>query len=160
MEASYVYMQARLDSFQPPAPAKSRRTSSRSKKAPSKATKGKGGWPLAAPSAQDLAYAGFVWKPTSASPDNVQCFACNCQLDGWEESDVAAYEHLTHSPSCGFAVVTCIRLRTGDSDRTEEDPLSEQMLQARRDTFGTLWPLDSAAGFPSVDQVSSNPFMD
>jgi hypothetical protein len=76
-------------------------------------------------------------------------------LDGWEEADIPAFEHLTHSPSCGFAVVTCIRLRTGDPGRAEEDPMSDAMMQARRDTFGESWPLDSSEGFPSIEQVRS-----
>jgi hypothetical protein len=147
--ASY---QARLATFEGAAGSKSRRTSSRSKKA---APKSKAAWPLSSPSAQDLAYAGFVWKPTSASPDNVQCWACNCQLDGWEEADVPAYEHLTHSPSCGFAVVTNIRLRYGDPGRAEEDPTSDHMVSARRETFGDFWPLDASAGYPSVDQLAA-----
>jgi hypothetical protein len=132
-----VTFQARLATFEGAAGPKSRRISSRSKKAVPKAK------------------AGFVWKPTSASPDNVQCFSCNCQLDGWEEADVPAYEHLTHSPSCGFAVVTAIRLRHGDPGRTEEDPISDRMIAARQDTFGDLWPLDTAAGFPSVQQLAA-----
>ncbi|KAH7083217.1 hypothetical protein BKA63DRAFT_146593 [Paraphoma chrysanthemicola] len=152
MDASMVTYQARLATFQGAATTKSRRTSSRSKKP---ATKAKPGWPLSAPSAEDLAFAGFVWKPTSASPDNVQCFSCNCQLDGWEESDVPAFEHLTHSPTCGFAVVTSIRLRHGDPARTEDDPTSASMLSARLETFGSVWPLDPAAGYPSQDQMAA-----
>ncbi|KAF2130477.1 inhibitor of apoptosis repeat-containing protein [Dothidotthia symphoricarpi CBS 119687] len=152
MDASLTCVQARLATFQGSTGNKLRRTSSRSKKA---APKAKNAWPLAAPSAQDLAYAGFVWRPTSASPDNVQCFACHCQLDGWEESDNPAYEHLTHSPSCGYAAVICIRLRNGDPGRTEEDPTSESMTAARRDTFADLWPLDTAAGFPGPDQLAA-----
>jgi hypothetical protein len=156
MDASLATFQARLATFEGAAATatKTRRTSSRSKKAAPK-PKAKAAWPLTAPSAQDLAFAGFVWRPTSASPDNVQCWACNCQLDGWEEADVPAYEHLTHSPSCGFAVVTAIRLRHGDPGRTEEDPISEQMIQARQETFGDLWPLDTSAGYPTVQQLAA-----
>ncbi|KAJ4982917.1 AT hook domain-containing protein [Stagonosporopsis vannaccii] len=150
MAPSLACLQARIDTFSAPATSKSRRTSSKTKKAP---TKSKNAWPLALPSAHDLAFAGFVWKPTTASPDNVQCFACHCQLDGWEENDVPAYEHLTHSPSCGFAVVTCIRLRSGDPGRSEDDPVSDAMMQARRDTFGEEWPLDSNEGYPSIEQL-------
>jgi hypothetical protein len=151
MDAALASFQARLATFGGAATTtKARRTSNRSKKA---GTKAKAGWPLASPAAQDLAYAGFVWRPTTASPDNVQCFSCECQLDGWEESDVPAYEHATHSPSCGFAVIACIRLRSGDPGRTEEDPTSHAMVAARRDTFGDMWPLDPNAGYPSVDQM-------
>ncbi|USP81417.1 hypothetical protein yc1106_08691 [Curvularia clavata] len=151
MDASLASYHARLATFEGAATTgKGRRTSNRSKKA---GTKSKAAWPLKAPSAQDLAYAGFVWKPTSTSPDNVQCFNCECQLDGWEEADVPAYEHATHSPSCGFATIACIRLRAGDPGRTEDDPTSEKMVAARRSTFGDMWPLDAAAGYPSVDQM-------
>jgi hypothetical protein len=152
MAASLASLQARIDTFSAPA-SKSRRTSSKTKKAPSKS---KNAWPLALPSAHDLAFAGFVWKPTTASPDNVQCFSCHCQLDGWEENDVPAYEHLTHSPNCGFAVVTCIRLRSGDPGRSEDDPTSDAMMQARRDTFEHGWPLDSNEGYPSIEQVCNS----
>lgn len=150
MAASLASLQARLDTFAAPVTSKSRRTSTKSKKAPAKS---KNAWPLALPSVHDLAFAGFVWRPTTASPDNVQCFACHCQLDGWEENDIPAYEHLTHSPSCGFAVVTCIRLRSGDPGRSEDDPISDAMMQARRDTFTAEWPLDSNEGYPSIEQV-------
>lgn len=152
MDASLVSYQARLATFQTTVSAKLRRTSSRSKKA---APKSKVTWPLSSPSAEDLAFAGFVWRPTSTSPDNVQCFSCNCQLDGWEEPDVPAFEHLTHSPSCGFAVVTCIRLRGGDPGRTEDDPASDGMVAARRDTFGDIWPLEDQAGYPKADQMAA-----
>lgn len=150
MDASLASMQARLATFQSAPAAKTRRTSSRSKKA---APKAKAAWPLAAPSAQDLAYAGFVWKPTTVSPDNVQCYYCSSQLDGWEETDVPAFEHLTHSPNCGYAIVACIRLRNGDPGRTEEDPNSDAMVAARAETFGNSWPLDTSAGYPSVEQI-------
>jgi len=152
METSMAYYQTRLATFQGKAAAKTRRTSSKSKKA---APKSKGAWPYASPSAEDLAYAGFVFAPTSASPDNVKCWACNCQLDGWEEADVPLYEHVTHSPHCGFAVVTAIRLRHGDPARTEEDPTSDAMVAARTATFADLWPLDVAAGYPSVEQLAA-----
>ncbi|KAI2476900.1 BIR domain containing protein [Pyrenophora tritici-repentis] len=151
MDAALASYHARLATFEGAATTgKGRRTSSRSKKA---GTKSKAAWPLHAPSAQDLAYAGFVWKPTSASPDNVQCFSCECQLDGWEEEDIPAFEHLTHSPSCGFAAIACIRLRAGDPGRTEDDPTSDSMVAARRSTFADMWPLDPSAGYPTVDQM-------
>jgi hypothetical protein len=151
MDGAYASYQARLDTFAPPK-SKSRRPSSRSKKTAPKAAQ-KGGWPHAAPRPEDLAYGGFIFKPTSASHDNVQCFSCQTQLDGWEENDTPAFEHLTHSPNCGFAINICIRIRGGDPGRTEDNPLSETILQARRDTFANLWPLDADAGFPTVDQV-------
>ncbi|KAF2642517.1 inhibitor of apoptosis repeat-containing protein [Massarina eburnea CBS 473.64] len=153
MDGTYASQQARLETFAPPK-TKSRRNSTRGKKPAPKAAQ-KGGWPLAAPTPDDLAYAGFVFAPTSVSHDNVQCFSCQTQLDGWEESDTPAFEHLTHSPNCGFAINVCIRLRSGlnDPGRTEDDPLSEGMLEARRNTFANLWPLDEAEGFPGVEQM-------
>ena len=157
MKLTSACFQVRLDSFF--TKPKGRRSSSRSSTA-SRSKKGAASkntaWPLPAPSPNDLAYAGFQWAPSSASPDNVKCVYCDCQLDGWEETDVPAHEHLTHSPSCGFAINACIRLRHGDPARVEEDPLSDKMKQAREATFRDYWPLDSAAGFPSVEQVTAS----
>jgi hypothetical protein len=146
-------MQVRLDSFHAKKTRRSstRSSTSRTKKAP-KSNKADA-WPLIAPSPNDLAFAGFLWAPSTSSPDNVKCFVCDCQLDGWEESDVPAFEHLTHSPNCGYAINACIRLRIGDPARVEEDPLSDKMQSARQATFGNYWPLDPGAGFPSVEQV-------
>lgn len=141
-------LQERLATFN--AVPKSRRGSRGTRKTAQNAT----GWPLESPTPADLAYAGFVWKPGTETPDNVQCIVCHCQLDGWEPSDIPAYEHLTHAPDCGFAINICIRLRNGDPNRVEQDPMSAVMQNARRATFGDKWPLDTNAGFPSVDQVS------
>jgi len=151
MDPTFATYQARLDTFGAPK-SKSRRPSARGKKAAPKAPP-KGGWPLSFPRPDDLAYAGFIFKPTSVSHDNVQCFNCQTQLDGWEETDTPAYEHLTHSPNCGFAINACIRLRSSDPGRTEDDPLSEAMLDARRQTFANLWPLNPEEGYPSIEQV-------
>ncbi|KAF2866871.1 hypothetical protein BDV95DRAFT_611167 [Massariosphaeria phaeospora] len=144
MDPAYASYEARLETFLAPK-TKGRRPSARSKKTTA--------WPLTSPSPTDLAYAGFVFKPTTASPDNVQCSYCACQLDGWEASDVPAFEHLTHAPDCGYALNVCIRIRNGDPGRTEDDPMSERMLKARYETFGDAWPLDAAAGFPGVEQL-------
>ncbi|KAI8935293.1 hypothetical protein NX059_007881 [Plenodomus lindquistii] len=156
MDASLASHQARLATFTVTTTSKARRTSNRIQKA---APKSKSAWPHSSPSPQDLAFAGFVWKPTTTSPDNVQCFSCACQLDGWEEPDVPAFEHLTHSPSCGFAIVTCIRLRNGDPGRTEDDPSSDAMLNARRDTFRDNWPLEHEPGYPNADQMAAAGWM-
>ncbi|KAF2648730.1 inhibitor of apoptosis repeat-containing protein [Lophiostoma macrostomum CBS 122681] len=144
MKPSIACLQSRLDTFG--SSSNRRRTSSRSKKIHSS-------WPLQSPPAYDLAYAGFIWKPTSASPDNVQCFHCGCQLDGWEPTDNPSFEHLTHSPECAFAINAGIRYRHGDPQRAEENPLSDKMRAARSQTYGDMWPLNSDDGFPSVEQM-------
>ncbi|KAF2734287.1 inhibitor of apoptosis repeat-containing protein [Polyplosphaeria fusca] len=142
-------IQARLATFK--ATSKPRRGSRTSSKTASK--KAPVSWPLTYPTAQDLAFAGFVWKPSKESADNVWCVTCGCQLDGWEPSDVPAHEHLTHSPTCGIAINVCIRMRSGDPGRVEEDPLSEKMCNARRATYQEEWPLNPLEGYPSVDQM-------
>ncbi|ORY03836.1 hypothetical protein BCR34DRAFT_617663 [Clohesyomyces aquaticus] len=148
MSASLASFQARLDTFS--SKQKTRRGSRTTKKPPSKIA----AWPHQSPAPTDLAFAGFIFKPNPSSPDNVQCVTCHRQLDGWEPTDNPTYEHLTHSPNCGFAINACIRLRNGDPNRVEEDPLSEKMVEARANTFGDFWPLDTAAGFPSVQQLA------
>lgn len=148
--------QTRLDSFgwgrngdKPK--AKARRPSARSKK--SSTANEALSWPHKLPTPRELAHAGFIYKPTSASPDNVQCFKCGCQLDGWEPGDYPSREHLMHSPTCAFAINVCLRNREGDPERVDEDPLGDRMMAARRSTFEDFWDLDTSAGFPGVDEV-------
>ncbi|KAI9811510.1 MAG: hypothetical protein M1832_000885 [Thelocarpon impressellum] len=93
-----------------------------------------------------LASAGFTYVPTGASPDNVECFLCHKALDGWEEQDDPIAEHLTHSPDCGWAIVTSIEKRRDDPAR-QKYPLGEDMKEARRATFAGLWPHDGKKGW-------------
>lgn len=44
--------------------------------------------------------AGFYSRPFPGSEDNVACFVCNKNLDGWEAKDEAWAEHVKHAPSC------------------------------------------------------------
>ncbi|KAI9706140.1 MAG: hypothetical protein M1836_005546 [Candelina mexicana] len=104
-------------------------------------------WPHVTPSPAQLAKAGFFYRPTASTPDNVSCFLCQKNLDGWEENDIPASEHLHHSPDCGWAINACIELRNEDKERDEKDPLSEEMMEARRATFMDLWPHDGKRGW-------------
>lgn len=130
MDAVYATYQARLDSFAPPKSKTRRASSTRGKKSAPKAAQ-KAAWPHHSPSPEDMAYAGFVFHPRSGIPDNAKCFSCQTELDGWEETDVPVFEHLTHSPNCGFAMNIYIRIKSGDPGRTEDDPLSEKMSTLR-----------------------------
>ncbi|PJF18681.1 Baculoviral IAP repeat-containing protein 5.1 [Paramicrosporidium saccamoebae] len=47
-----------------------------------------------------MAMAGFYNRPFPGSPDNVCCFMCNKNLDGWEASDEAWMEHVKHAAHC------------------------------------------------------------
>lgn len=73
------------------------------------------------------------------------CFLCEKSLDGWEEGDDALTEHLKHSSGCGWAIVATVF--RGDEQFKNEDPMSERMKQARRDTFGDVWPHDGKKGW-------------
>ncbi|KAI9719728.1 MAG: hypothetical protein M1812_003216 [Candelaria pacifica] len=119
------------------------------KRASNASTKGKKTvhWPHTSPSPAHLAKAGFFYRPTASTPDNVSCFLCQKNLDGWEENDIPASEHLHHSPECGWAINACIELRNEDKERDEEDPLSEKMMEARRATFMDKWPHDGKRGW-------------
>ena len=65
-------------------------------------------WPHASPSPQDLAEAGFSYRPTSELLDSVICQLCNTQLYDWEPADDPMQEHYRCSKSC-------IKLAEGDS---------------------------------------------
>jgi len=49
---------------------------------------------------ESLAQAGFYARPLHGSRDNVCCFLCEKNLDGWEPTDDAWDEHARHSPAC------------------------------------------------------------
>jgi hypothetical protein len=75
-------------------------------------------------------------------------------MDQWDPPDVPAFEHLKNRPDCGWAINACIRLRLGDPDRVEKDPMSEEMLEARRATYMDSWPHEDKKGWkPKVKKV-------
>eukprot|EP00040_Diaphanoeca_grandis_P000530 m.15707 g.15707 ORF g.15707 m.15707 type:complete len:289 (+) comp10708_c0_seq1:104-970(+) len=49
-----------------------------------------------------LASAGFYSTASAESEDNVSCFMCGKNLDGWEHDDDPMSEHSKHCPTCPF----------------------------------------------------------
>jgi hypothetical protein len=102
-------------------------------------------------SLQQLADAGFYWKPATTSPDNVVCFLCRKSLDGWNETDDPLDEHLSHSRHCGWAIVKNIPIvEDGLPFRWDEEgelPKGERMTKARLETFGDWWPHERTKGW-------------
>ncbi|ODH49498.1 hypothetical protein GX48_04440 [Paracoccidioides brasiliensis] len=103
-------------------------------------------WPHERPVPEDLAQAGFYFKPTALSPDNTACFLCERALDGWEEDDDPITEHLKHSSECGWAVIMNI-VRQSSNPAEIEDPTSARIVEARRATFASLWPHEGKRGW-------------
>ena len=99
-----------------------------------------------------LARAGFFYRPTSSSPDNTTCYLCQSNLDGWEEDDSPIEEHLKHARDCGWAVSVCIEQAIEDGNHTLEDPMSENMRDARYMTFGSNWPHENKRGWTCKTQ--------
>ncbi|KAI9823979.1 MAG: hypothetical protein M1826_007573 [Phylliscum demangeonii] len=104
-------------------------------------------WPRSTPSPAQLAEAGFYYTPTASSLDNVTCFMCQKNLDGWEEEDDPALEHLHHSNDCGWAVIACVKGALNDQKQNPEDPRSQRMQAARRATFADRWPHEGKKGW-------------
>lgn len=94
-----------------------------------------------------LARAGFFYRPTASCPDNTRCYLCESNLDGWEENDNAVEEHLKHSPNCGWAITIATEIQIEDGSQSQEDPMSERMLDARRMTFDSKWPHENKRGW-------------
>ncbi|KAA6414789.1 MAG: hypothetical protein FRX48_01539 [Lasallia pustulata] len=136
---------ARLASFEVAHPATKRRTSNAKG---AKTLK----WPHTTPAPAHLAQAGFFYRPTTSCPDNATCFLCQKGLDGWEEDDDPAAEHLKHSPECGWAITVCIEKEIEDGQRDEENPMGAKILNARKSTFGIMWPHDSKRGWTCKTQ--------
>ncbi|KAG0301599.1 hypothetical protein BGZ98_008204 [Dissophora globulifera] len=101
---------------------------------------------------EKLADAGFYWRPSNNSPDNVICFLCSKSLDGWADTDDPYDEHLSHSRLCGWAIIKTIPYYdNGDLpfhwDNMDELPKGERMTKARLDTFGKWWPHERTKGW-------------
>lgn len=82
----------------------------------------------------------------------MQCFLCTVKLDGWEPDDDPLREHLAHSTSCAWATSISVTRLADNSDEQEEetrDPLSEELLAARRGTFelGEGWIHEGKRGW-------------
>ena len=99
-----------------------------------------------------LARAGFFYQPTYSFPDNTRCYLCKSSLDGWEADDNAVEEHLKHAPDCGWAIMIATELEIEDGSQSQEDPMGERMLEARRKTFGSRWPHENKRGWTCKTQ--------
>lgn len=122
-------LEARLATFEPP--------SKRSKL----------GWPHKTPTPQDLAKAGFYYKPLPTSNDNAMCYLCDRSLDGWEPDDDPVQEHVTHSSDCGWAILMSLGQEGTTDVNTMEDPTGKLYVEARRATFSIGWPHESKRGW-------------
>ncbi|KAK9477088.1 hypothetical protein V1514DRAFT_334832 [Lipomyces japonicus] len=100
-------------------------------------------WPHSRPSVTQMARAGFFFNPSSQSPDNVTCFLCDKDLDGWSKGDDPKQEHLDHSPRCAWAIINGMDWNEDE----DHDPDSTQMRKARLDTFANWWPHDGKRGW-------------
>ncbi|KAL9124161.1 MAG: hypothetical protein Q9217_006484 [Psora testacea] len=98
-------------------------------------------------SSKAITTTGFFFQPTTSCPDNVTCYLCRSNLDGWEDDDNPIDEHLKHSSGCGWAVAVFVERAIEHGDRNVEDPMSEAMIEARRMTFGTMWPHENKRGW-------------
>lgn len=87
-----------------------------------------------------LATAGFYFEPTPDNIDNVVCFLCNKNMDGWEDGDDPLREHIKHSSQCGWAVATAVQVEL--EGYVGLDPLDPDMVAARVATFAGRWPYE------------------
>ncbi|CUS15566.1 unnamed protein product, partial [Tuber aestivum] len=116
---------------------------------------GSGKWPHEQPSAQKLADAGFYFNPSDAHLDNVTCYLCDKDLDGWEKEDDPISEHFKHCPDCGWAQVA-YALAFRDDHKALSDPRGAMMTEARVMTFGRKWwPHEEKRGWlPKVETMA------
>ncbi|KAJ9610725.1 hypothetical protein H2200_005502 [Cladophialophora chaetospira] len=121
----YATIESRLATFEPPT------------------KRSKLGWPHKTPTPEDLARAGFYYKPSKASNDNTICYLCERQLGGWEPDDDPAEEHLKHSPECGWAILMNAAQEAKQDTENMEDPTGQLLTDARRATFAIGWPHES-----------------
>ncbi|KAG8692660.1 hypothetical protein FRC08_009609, partial [Ceratobasidium sp. 394] len=101
---------------------------------------------------ETLARAGFFFTPESGrKSDRVTCFVCNKTLTGWDSEDDPFAEHISHSPSCSWALARCsieaLRVSPESTElifpNEESAPGNATIEAARLATFGKFWPHDS-----------------
>ncbi|KAI8964428.1 hypothetical protein F5Y11DRAFT_316293 [Daldinia sp. FL1419] len=102
-------------------------------------------WPHKQLDPVQFAQAGFYFDPSPEAPDNTVCFLCVKAFKGWEENDSPLEEHLRLSPHCGWAIVAAIEAGLGDYGF--DDPSDTPMAEARKATFGGLWPHEGKRGW-------------
>lgn len=80
-------------------------------------------WPMAKPSAKEMAEAGFYCPNPEKYPGTVKCFSCFIELDGWEPTDKPWEEHKKRAfalnPPCEF-----IRIGKKESEHSVKDYLN------------------------------------
>ncbi|KAL5601049.1 hypothetical protein BROUX41_005878 [Berkeleyomyces rouxiae] len=102
-------------------------------------------WPHSSIRPEDMALAGMFFSPTTTNPDHTICFHCGKGLDGWEDGDNPFDEHLTHSRSCGWAILKAAEYGIDGYDQL--DPLDPGLVAARKETFENVWPHDDKKGW-------------
>ncbi|KAI1339496.1 hypothetical protein F5Y15DRAFT_74589 [Xylariaceae sp. FL0016] len=135
----YYTYDGRLASFQSSQPV-SRRASTAKAKGPKSLS-----WPHRTLDPDHFARAGFFFEPTPNHPDNTVCFLCLKNVGGWEENDNPFEEHLRLSPTCGWAIVAGIEVSVGNY--ATDDPISQEMIAARKATFAGRWPHEGKRGW-------------
>lgn len=79
-------------------------------------------WPMAKPSAREMAEAGFYRPNPETCPGAVKCFSCFIELDGWEPADDPWEEHKKRSSAldtpCEF-----VKIGKKESEHTVKDNL-------------------------------------
>ncbi|KAF2403912.1 hypothetical protein EJ06DRAFT_579828 [Trichodelitschia bisporula] len=104
-------------------------------------------WPHAELSPEELARAGFFYRPEHDKLDNTQCFMCFVQIVDWEPTDIPSVEHLKCQPACGWAINSDIGNRLALGEEVDHDPMAEEFLEARKDTFTDAWPHEQKKGW-------------
>ncbi|KAL1901141.1 hypothetical protein Cpir12675_000630 [Ceratocystis pirilliformis] len=102
-------------------------------------------WPHGSIRPEDMAAAGMFFYPATTNPDHTICFHCGKGLDGWENGDNPFDEHLTHSRSCGWAILKAVEFGVDSYDQL--DPMDPGLVEARRETFAGLWPHEDKKGW-------------
>ncbi|KNE61528.1 hypothetical protein AMAG_06343 [Allomyces macrogynus ATCC 38327] len=110
-------------------------------------------WPLATPTPETLAAAGFFHDPfPDESPDSVNCFQCGKPLGDWDPDDDPFKEHVGHTTDCAWARAVCVpemcRMQGSNPyDLNDPETWPAALERAREETFIGRWPHAGQKGF-------------
>lgn len=110
-------------------------------------------WPYKTPSPEFMGKSGFYFTPTKKLTDRVTCYYCKTTQCNWRDVKDPTSYHLEHNKECSFSKLLHLSKERStnpefDWSKVEQfkEPLSEEAIEIRQETFGKKWPHDKVTG--------------
>lgn len=110
-------------------------------------------WPYKTPSPEFMGKSGFYFTPTKKFKDRVTCFYCRKTQSNWKDVKDPTSYHLEISHECSFSKLLHLSKERSSNPEFDwsnvqifKDPMSQEAIDIRQETFGKSWPHDKVDG--------------